>query len=178
MPQLLDPNFRRAVVLLVHHDENGTFGLVLTRLADRSASELCSALDLEWMGEPDTAVQWGGPVQPETGWMLLGADVLPEPLRDDDDLDGSELLPGVHFAGTLATLRRVAESPPVRLRLLLGYAGWAPGQLESELAEGAWLIAPANAEAIFDVAPVELWGHVLRGLGIDPATLVATPGVH
>lgn len=176
MPQLLDPNFRRSVVLLVHHDENGTFGLVLTRLADRSASELCSALDLDWMGDPDAAVQWGGPVQPETGWMLLGGDVVPDVERDDDD--DSELLPGVHFAGTIATLRRVAEAPPARLRLLLGYAGWAPGQLESELAEGAWLLAPASADAIFDVAPAELWAHVLRGLGIDPATLVATPGVH
>ncbi len=177
MPQLLDPNFRRAVVLLIHHDENGTFGLVLTRASDQRVEDLCDALEIPWAGSSEALVHWGGPVQPDTGWMLVGDDSLPA-AESDDELDGMEILPGVQFAGTLDRLRRVAEAPPARLRILLGYAGWAPGQLEAELAEGAWLLVPASAEDVFDVSPESLWAHVLRGLGIDPATLVSTPGVH
>ncbi|TMA35639.1 MAG: hypothetical protein E6J87_03170 [Deltaproteobacteria bacterium] len=75
-------------------------------------------------------------------------------------------------------LRRVAERPPSAMRLLLGYAGWGPGQLESELAEGAWLLAPAEGHVVFDVAFDEMWTHVVRSLGVEPATLVASRGVH
>jgi putative transcriptional regulator len=69
-------------------------------------------------------------------------------------------------------------APPPHLRLLLGYAGWGPGQLESELAEGAWLLAPVSHEVVFDVEASRMWEHVLRGMGIEPATLVATRGIH
>lgn len=176
MPQLLDPNFRRTVVLLIHHDENGTFGLVLSRESEIEVGALCESLDVEWSGARDVKVGWGGPVQPDTGWLLLGADVShPE---DETDDQTTELLPGLHFAGTLATLRRIAKAPPARGRILLGYAGWAPGQLEAELAQGAWLLATASADTVFDVAPDALWDHVLRSLGLDPGCLVATPGVH
>lgn len=177
MPQLLDPHFRRAVVLLLHHDDTGTFGLVLSRPSERRAEDLCDALEIPWAGKGDAVVHWGGPVQPDTGWMLVGDDQFPS-TDDEDELDGMEVLPGVQFAGTLDRLRRVAAAPPTRLRILLGYAGWAPGQLEAELADGAWLLVPATAEDVFDVPAELLWAHVLRGLGIDPATLVATPGVH
>jgi putative transcriptional regulator len=64
------------------------------------------------------------------------------------------------------------------VRLFLGYAGWGPGQLEGEMAEGVWLTAPASREAIFDVAPESMWEYVVRSLGIDPVTLILTPGVH
>lgn len=171
LPQLLDPNFKRTVVLLIHHDESGTFGLVLNRPSEISAESLCATLGIDWRGAASDRVDWGGPVQPNTGWVLLGA----EGAGDDE---ASEVAAGVHFAGSLATLRRVAESPGEELRLFLGYAGWGPGQLESELAQGAWLLAPANVDVIFHVEPEILWEHVLRRLGIDPVTLVATPGIH
>ncbi len=121
MPDLADPNFRRAVVLLVHHDEDGTVGLVLNRKADLTATDLCESLD---------------------------------------------------------ALRSVAGEPPAQLRLFLGYAGWGPGQLEAELAAGAWVVAPFAHEPIFAVSEDELWSHVWRLLGIDPATIVSTPGIH
>jgi putative transcriptional regulator len=72
----------------------------------------------------------------------------------------------------------VASDPPDHLRVLLGYAGWGPGQLESELAQGAWLIAPADRRVVFDVTPEDMWVYVVRSLGIEPATLVASRGVH
>ena len=71
MPQLLDPNFRRAVVLLVHHDEEGTFGIVLNRSTEITAPSLCATLDIAWHGAKAEPIGWGGPVQPQTGWVLF-----------------------------------------------------------------------------------------------------------
>jgi putative transcriptional regulator len=173
MPHLLDPNFRRTVVLLVHHDENGTFGVVLNRGTDITAPHLCSTLEIDWRGSEDEAIDWGGPVQPQTGWVIFD-----EGLEVGDSTDVKHLGQGVCFAGSLEVLKRVADQPPSRLRLLLGYAGWGPGQLENELSEGAWLVAPLKSDVIFEVDPDAMWEHVVRSLGIEPATLVATRGVH
>ena len=173
MPQLLDPNFRRTVVLLVHHDEGGTFGVVLNRSTDISAPNLCESLEIEWRGSPDDGIDWGGPVDPQTGWVIFD---------DDERIQASEAVTpvgdGVHFAGSLEVLRQVANDPPRHLRVLLGYAGWGPGQLEAELTEGAWLVVPVTPEVVFEVDPSVMWEHVVRSLGIEPATLVATRGVH
>jgi putative transcriptional regulator len=68
--------------------------------------------------------------------------------------------------------------PPADLRVFLGYAGWGQGQLETELAQGAWVVASLSPEIVFDVAPDRMWDHVLRGMNIDPATLISTAGVH
>jgi putative transcriptional regulator len=62
--------------------------------------------------------------------------------------------------------------------MLLGYSGWVPGQLEGELAEGAWLVVPVSAEVLFEVDVSVMWDHVLRSLGIEPSTLIASRGVH
>ena len=173
MPQLLDPNFERTVVLLVHHDENGTFGVVLNRTTDLNAPNLCATLEIEWNGQPDDVIDWGGPVQPQTGWVIFGDDVAAAV-----GSEATAVAEGVFFAGSLDVLRQVAADPPERVRLLLGYAGWGPGQLEGELAEGAWLSAPVSSEIVFEVAPESMWARVLRDLGIEPATLVPSRGIH
>jgi putative transcriptional regulator len=174
MPQLLDPNFRRAVVLLVHHDDEGTFGVVLNRTSEITALRLCESIDIVWNGDPESEIHWGGPVQPQTGWVLFDeapvAGGLGEEVRRVAD--------GISFAGSLDVLRRMAGDPPDHLRVMLGYAGWGPGQLEFELAEGAWLVAPVERRVVFDVDPHEMWATVVRSLGIEPATLVSTRGVH
>lgn len=172
MPQLLDPNFRRAVVLLLHHDAEFTFGLILNRPSEIAAENLCASLGIEWRGGGASLVDWGGPVQPNTGWVLLG-DSLGGEVEDV-----TEVADGVHFAGSMEPLKRIAADPPERFRLFLGYAGWGAGQLEAELAQGAWIVAPLTARVVFEVEPDAMWDCVLRELGVDPATLVATPGVH
>ena len=174
MPQLQDPNFIRSVMMIVQHDRDGTFGLVLNRPADMSASELCRGLDLCWGGDPESPLHWGGPVQPHTGWMLFADDGQPSAFADE----ATELADGVYFAGSLDLLRAVAQAPPGDMRLFLGYAGWGPGQLEAEMVEGVWLTAPASRDALFSVEADVLWDYVVRSLGIDPATLILTPGVH
>ena len=171
MPQLLDPNFHRTVVLLVHHDDEGTFGVVLNRATEILAPQLCRSIDIDWCGDPTAVVSWGGPVQPQTGWVLFEGDEAP-------DDDSRPVGPDLRFAGSLDVLRRMATEPPEHLRVLLGYAGWGPGQLEEELSQGAWLIAPVEREALFDVEADARWAHVVRSLGIAPPTLVSGRGVH
>ncbi len=173
MPQLLDPNFRRAVVLLVHHDGDGTFGIVLNRGSGVMASHLCESLDIEWRGDPAREVGLGGPVQPNTGWVLFdsGHGIVAEQ-------EVKEIADGLSFAGSLEVLRYIAKVPPETVRLFLGYAGWGPGQLEAELAQGAWLLAPVSSSTVFAVEPERMWEHVVRSLGVDPATLVPSRGVH
>ena len=173
MPQMMDPNFARSVVLLIHHDTDGTFGIVLNRPTDLTAPALCSSLEIEWRGDPEGAVDWGGPVQPESGWMLFGHE------SGMDSLEGvTSVAEGVWFSSSLEVLKELARDCPAQLRVLLGYAGWGPGQLEAELSQGAWLTVPVSQEVVFEVHPDLMWERVVRSLGIDPAALVSSPGVH
>jgi len=174
MPQLQDPNFRRSVLLLLHHDEEGTFGLVLNRPVELSAGNLCASLDVRWCGDPSAHIQWGGPVQPNTGWVLFNDHLSLTEFHDDV----TRVIEGIYFAGSLEVLKAIAESPPPDVRLFLGYAGWGPGQLEDEMADGAWLVVPGSREVVFGVKPESMWDYVVRSLGIDPATLIPTRGVH
>ncbi len=112
-------------------------------------------------------------MDPHTGWVLF------DPANAIEGAEsGTQLGEGVCIAGSLEVLRQMAGDPPVDLRVLLGYAGWGPGQLEAELVEGSWLIAPVSREVVFEVDTSAMWEHVVRSLGIEPATLVATRGVH
>ena len=173
MPQMTDPNFSRSVVLLIHHDTDGTFGVVLNRSTDLTAPALCSSLEIEWRGDPEGAVDWGGPVQPESGWMLFGYE------SGMASLEGvTSVAEGVCFSSSMEVLKQLARDSPPRLRVLLGYAGWGPGQLEAELSQGAWLTVPVSREVVFEVDPELMWERVVRSLGIDPAALVSSPGIH
>ncbi len=174
MPQLTDPNFRRSVVLVIHHDAESTFGLVLNREVELTVSELCESLEFDWNGAQDAEVHWGGPVESHTGWLLF-QDELDTDVTDEHV---SHLGGALRFAGSMDVFRQLAERPPRDLRIFLGYAGWGGGQLESELAQGAWVVAPLSPEVVFDVPAPEMWDHVLRAMDIDPLRLIATAGVH
>lgn len=175
MPQLLDPNFERAVVLMVHHDAESSFGLVVNRESDLLAEDLVSSLDIEWGGDANARCWWGGPVEPTSGWMLFGD----APLRAEPEPGHvTTISEGLRFTASLDVFGLLAPHPPARLRLLLGYAGWGPGQLESEIAQGAWLSAPAVPSTLFEVPSDAIWDQVVRDLGIDPGSLVSTSGVH
>lgn len=175
MPQLADPNFHRAVVLLIHHDSHGTFGLILNRATEITAPALCQTLEIEWCGDPSWPIGWGGPVQPESGWLLFDPADAPAAASDQGV---QQIEAGLSVAGSIDALRRVAIDPPRKTRVLLGYAGWGPGQLEAELAEGAWITAPVSSNVVFEVEACDMWEHVVRGLGIEPAALISTRGVH
>ena len=170
MPQLLDPNFHRTVVLLVEKNEEGAFGLVVNRHGDSRLAELCENLDSTWGGEPDAVPLYGGPVGTDQGFVLHGE------VPADLSVHSKPVLPGVHIASDMETFRAVCARPPRDLRVLLGYAGWGPGQLEREIVSGAWLTTAVTPELIFRTPVEEMWERSLRQLGIDPAMLVTTSG--
>jgi putative transcriptional regulator len=150
-PNLQEPNFFRTVVLMIDHDENGALGVVLNRPTDYPVT---SALP-DWApfsSEPDV-VFVGGPVAPETAIALgrrTGSDAPADWSRVVGDIGmidlGATPLPGVL----------------VDVRVFAGYAGWAPGQLEGELAVEAWLVLDATTSDVTTAHPDDLWAEVLR----------------
>jgi putative transcriptional regulator len=148
-PALHDPNFRRTVVLIAHHDSDGAMGLVLTRPSDVPATEAVPSL--EGFPGAEGPVCVGGPVQPEA-FMVL-ADFA------DPDEAAVPIIDGVGFMSAEA---EPDELSITRLRLFAGYAGWGAGQLEAELAEPSWIVIPAIADDPFADDPDELWRDVLK----------------
>lgn len=179
MPQLVDPNFTRAVVLMIEHGEGGSFGLVVNQPSPIKANELLESLDMPWHGDAEALVWSGGPVSPTTGW------VLHEPMDSLDATAGLgtsgtvHISAGVDLSTSPEKLRVIAATPPKRMRLLLGYSGWAPDQLAAEMARGSWLYADPDPEIIFDTLPENMWDRAVRSLGIaNPESVVQGRGVH
>ncbi len=179
MPQLVDPNFTRAVVLMIEHGDGGSFGLVVNQPSPIRAKELLESLDMPWNGDDEAVVWAGGPVSPTTGW------VLHEPMGGLGSTSGLGtsgtvlVSPGLELSTSPETLRVLAATPPRRMRLLLGYSGWAPAQLADEMARGSWLYADADPDIIFDTPPEGMWDRAVRSLGIsNPESVVQGRGVH
>ncbi len=191
MPQLVDPNFTRTVVLLCKHsEENGAFGLVVNRplvttghfvVELGEAAEHTSETGSEreerrevLTAEHDLQVWVGGPVETYRSWMLVGGELA----RADEPL-GMRVAAGLYLSTSPDLLQRLLEpEPPPRARLMMGYAHWGPGQLESELHESAWLLSDIDPRLIFDTSAERMWERAIRRLGADPATLHTSRGVH
>lgn len=173
MPQLADPNFSRAVVLMIEHNEQGSFGLVINHPSPIKASELLESLEMIWRGD-DAAVVWaGGPVSPSTGW------VLHEPLGIAQPGQGTiSITSSISLSTSPDRLRAIANQPPRNIRLLLGYSGWAAGQLAEEMSRGAWIHTDATPGLVFETPPDEIWETAMQTLGIDPRGLFAGNGVN
>ena len=167
MPQVLDPFFHRSVVLLLHHEEEGSFGFILNRPTGIKVSEILKGMDVGWSGREEAVAYFGGPVQPNLGTVLF-APLVPDGGPEDT---ATEVLPGVALTQHIGDLSRLAEAPPDQFRLILGYAGWGEGQLMEEILRNDWLTAPASSELIFAPDPEQIWGAALRSVGIDPAVL-------
>ena len=151
-PSLVDPNFRKTVVLIAHHDDEGALGLVLSRPSDVAAVEAVPVLS----GLPgaDDPVFVGGPVQPEAFMVLAEFEDVDEAAAPI--MDGVGFMPADAEPGDLAIKR---------LRLFAGYSGWGSGQLENELEEDSWIVVDAAAEDAFADDPDVLWRTVLQRKG-------------
>ena len=169
MPQLLDPNFNRTVVLLLKSNEEGALGLVINRPTEMSLREFLKLESIQFDGDESLTVNLGGPVEQESHLLVLHGE---PPVFDDDSEAEIELAPGLRLVMAMEGLRALAGRGTRRLRCYVGYAGWGPGQLERELSNGAWIPLPCDASFIFDQAPNEIWGNALRRSGIDPISLV------
>ncbi len=173
MPQLLDPNFARTVVLLCKHSEEGAFGLVVNRPLVTTGTVMVH-LDPPVTTERELSIWVGGPVEPERSWILVGGG------PEHPEVSGaSQIAEGLYLSTSPALLRRLLEpEPPANARLVVGYAGWAPGQLEQELAESSWLLSDVDADIVFKTPAEQMWERAIRRLGADPATLTMSRGVH
>jgi len=168
MPQLRDPNFKRSVVLVCEHGSDGALGFVVNRPTDVRAAEAVALPEPPLRGDSGLCLWSGGPVEPQRGFLLLGTDPGVE--------DSEQITDGFHLTASLDVLRRILESDPGQLaqqrcRLLLGYAGWGPGQLDAEIAASAWLTVPPDAALVFETPPDSMWETAIRSLGIDPMSL-------
>src|SRR5262249_24491869 len=157
MPQLNDPNFSRSVVLMIEHSQQGSFGLVINHPSPIKASELLESLEMSWHGE-DSAVVWaGGPGSPSTRWRPH------HPVGHGQPGQGTiAITSSISLSTSPDRLRAIAIQPPRNIRLLLGYSGWGPGQLESEMSRGAWLHAHADPKLVFDTPPDDMWETAMR----------------
>ena len=183
MPQVLDPFFHRSVVLLVRHEDEGSLGFIVNRPTGIKVNEILKGMEVDWQGREDVVAYFGGPVQPNLGTVLFGprsrspAPSAAAPTEDAEaggDFVGeaaSEVLAGVSLTQHVGDLSRLAESPPERFRLFLGYAGWGAGQLIEEILRNDWLTAPARGDLIFAPDPDRVWSAALESVGVDPATL-------
>ncbi len=150
---LFDPNFRRTIVLVGHHDEDGAVGVVLNRPLGVTVDE--AVPPLAELVTPGDQLFEGGPVQPQ-------AAVVVAEFEDPSDA-------GVVAFGAVGFLPENADPAEMsglrRARVFAGYSGWGPGQLESELEEDAWVVAQATAGDVFHEEPEKLWDDVLSRLG-------------
>ena len=151
-PALVDPNFRKTVVLIAHHDDEGAMGLVLSRPSDVAAADAVPVL----AGIPgaDDPVFVGGPVQPEAFMVLAEFDDVAEAAA-----------PIVGGLGFMPADAEPEELSIRRMRLFAGYSGWGAGQLEAELAEISWIVVDAISDDAFADDPDELWRTVLHRKG-------------
>jgi putative transcriptional regulator len=162
-PALIDPNFRRTVVLVGEHSEEGALGLVLNRATEATVDE--AVPELTAVVDSFSLVHAGGPVQPSA--IVVLAEFA------DPDQAGALVLGSVGFLPAETDPDELGEL--LRARVFAGYAGWGPGQLDDELEEGSWIVEPALPEDVFTEEPGELWGEVLKRKGGAYGVLALMP---
>ncbi len=171
MPQMADPNFAKAVVLLCDYTEDRAFGLVVNRQMTEPARTLIRT-EPDVRVDPDLRLWIGGPVQPHSTCVLMSGAQGPEE-------ETREVAPGVLLSVSPALTLQMLQAPPSnRTRVIAGYAGWGPGQLDKEIAESSWLTLDVDPSLIFGVPPERMWETAIRRFGTDPAMFQTSPGVH
>ena len=170
MPQMADPNFSKTVVLLAEYGAQGAFGLIVNRRMAEPAREVVTSdepLDIH----PQVHLFTGGPVEPTRAWILTANREL--------DAEALEVSDGVYLSASGTLVRRTLEQAPESgVRMVVGYAGWGAGQLDVELAESAWLMAPVQPDLIFETPLDRMWETAIRRLGAEPSMLQGSSGVH
>ena len=161
-PHLPDRNFCRTVVLMVQHDQNGALGLVLNRPTANTVGQLWETVTKESCA-CERLVNHGGPVQ---GPLMA--------LHTEASWADDEVLPGVYFASRSEYLENIVRQNERPFRLFVGYAGWAGGQLESELEAGGWLTTKATREDVFSDDD-DLWRTMAQRIGSEILGLAVKP---
>ncbi len=163
-PGLTDPNFRRTVVLIAQHDEDGALGLVLNRPLEVLVAD--GVPELAELVPEGARVHWGGPVQPEGGLLLAEF--------DDRDAAGLLVLGSIGLPATDISGEDLAAGTR-RARVFAGHGGWGPGQLDAEVEGEGWIIASADPEDVFAEDAESLWRTVLDRKGGEYALVARMP---
>jgi putative transcriptional regulator len=156
-PEMGDPRFRHAVILMVQHDSKGAPGIVINRAVEQvPAAKLLDALGLDSKGSTGQIELFaGGPVQPEVGFVVHSTEYHRSGTVDIDGRVAMTVNPEV--------LRDIGHNEGPRQSLVaFGYAGWGPGQLDAELAQGAWFTVPEDPKLVFDADRDKLWDDLLK----------------
>lgn len=164
-PMLMDPNFKRTVILMCEHNREGSFGLVLNKMLDLTISDV---LEDPFPANKDLFL--GGPVQPDTLHIVHKA---------NDIIQGNlPLLEGVYWGGNFEAIKNMLMVMPSRIsdfRFFLGYSGWGPGQLEAEIESGGWVLTEATEEIIFSEDSEKAWRTIMKQLGGEYALFSNVP---
>lgn len=163
-PQLLDPNFRQTVTLLVQHNEEGALGLVLNRPSQTPLSEAWSQVSDEPVDRPEL-VHVGGPCQ---GPLMI--------LHADEQRSQISVLEGIYFSTDPDDVAYLVSHGRTPIRFFAGYAGWSKGQLEAEMKVGSWLLAPARVELVFGESS-KLWSSLIKAVSPLQADPLMAPKV-
>jgi putative transcriptional regulator len=179
MPVMSDARFARSVIYLCAHSEDGAMGLVINQRASHiSFPDLLERLGIVPSETDDSlsekvramSIHVGGPVETGRGFVLHSSDYF----ANDSTLPIED---GVCLTATIDILKAIAtDQGPDQAILALGYAGWSPGQLESEIQANGWLNCPADPELIFDPDLEGKYTRALAKIGIDPSHLVSDAG--
>lgn len=172
-PGMQDPRFQKAVIYVCAHSEQGAMGLIINKVFHQLPyAELMSQLSLPVPSpEPQqtVCVHFGGPVETERGFVLHTSDY-----EEDSTLFVGD---GIGLTATSNILKSIgAQKGPERTILALGYAGWSPGQLDTELQDNGWLTVSADLNLLFDEDVESKWDRAVSKLGVDPRLLSSDMG--
>ncbi|MGH8456191.1 MAG: YqgE/AlgH family protein [Stenotrophobium sp.] len=165
MPGLEDENFDHSVTLMCEHSDEGAIGLVINRPTELKLSEMMSQMGLDHGAlDQELSVYWGGPVQPERGFVVHRE---PDGWESCMPMDG-----GLYITTSRDILRAIGlgEGPKDYI-IVLGYAGWGAGQLESEILGNSWLNTPVDKAILFQTPARDRWQAATRLLGVDVTQL-------
>lgn len=170
LPGIGDPRFEHAVIALCIHGPEGAMGVGVGRAVPRlTLHALLGQLDIEIGTAPDAPIHFGGPVEPQRGFVLHSGD-----WRGEDTLVVTDDL---SMTTTLDVLRAIAGGDgPDRWLVALGYAGWGDGQLDEEMGRHGWLTVPCHETLLFETPADERWTRAFATIGIDARLLASTSG--
>ncbi|WP_278923275.1 MULTISPECIES: YqgE/AlgH family protein [Pseudophaeobacter] len=173
MPGIGDPRFEHSVIFLCSHSDEGAMGLIINKVApDVKLNNLLTQLEIPVTDAEQgaQAIRFGGPVETQRGFVLHSQEY-------ESRIKSLRVPPRYGMTATLDVLEDIAQgNGPKQLLIMLGYAGWGPGQLEAEIIANGWLTTESTDALIFDTEDGEKWGAALGSLGIDPLTLSASAG--
>ena len=172
MPAMTDPNFSRTLTFVCEHNERGALGIVVNRPIEVTLATLFRQVEIPLDRSPlaEQPVFYGGPVQLEHGF------VLHRPVGDwKSTLPVGEGEVGLTTSRDILEAMAAGQGPREQL-VALGYAGWAPGQLEQEIADNGWLTVEANLDVVFSLPPEARYEAAMHALGVNAANLSEEAG--